>query len=94
MFSEVAHSPNTGIAVKPQSICEPDGVFQGIKDIIKPFGWSADVAYTESDSSDIDIRAMISKSTAHSSREESTLGLSHCCLRFWARTGTIGQICT
>lgn len=57
---DIARGQNTGIAVKPQSIFELDGAFQGIKDVIAPFHWSNDVAYRESDSNDIDIRELIS----------------------------------
>lgn len=57
---DIARGQNTGIAVKPQSIFELDGAFQGIKNAISPFDWAKDVAYKESDSSDIDIRELIS----------------------------------
>ena len=57
---DIARGQNTGIAVKPQSIFELDGAFQGIKDVISPFDWADDVAYKESDSNNIDIRDLIS----------------------------------
>jgi len=57
---DIARGQNTGIAVKPQSIFELDGAFQGIKDIIAPFDWANEVAYKESDSSEIDVRELIS----------------------------------
>lgn len=60
MRVDIARGQNTGIAVKPQSIFELDGAFQGIKDAISQFSWAADVAYKESDNSDIDIRELIS----------------------------------
>lgn len=60
MRVDIARGQNTGIAVKPQSIFELDGAFQGIKDVVAPFEWSDDIAYKESDSSEIDIRELIS----------------------------------
>jgi AIPR protein len=57
---DIARGQNTGIAVKPQSIFELDGAFQGIKDIIAHFEWANDVAYKESDNKGIDIRELIS----------------------------------
>ena len=60
MRVDIARGQNTGIAVKPQSIFELDGAFQGIKDVVAPFEWSNDIAYKESDSSEIDVRELIS----------------------------------
>lgn len=60
MRVDIARGQNTGIAVKPQSIFELDGAFQGIKDVVALFEWSNDIAYKESDSSEIDIRELIS----------------------------------
>jgi hypothetical protein len=57
---DIARAQNTGIAVKQQSIFELDGAFQGIKDVIAPYKWAADVAYKESDAKDIDVRELIS----------------------------------
>lgn len=57
---DIARAQNTGIAVKPQSIFELDGAFQGIKDVIASCDWANDVAYKESDSKEIDVRELIS----------------------------------
>jgi len=57
---DIARGQNTGIAVKPQSIFELSGAFQGIKDVIASFDWADDVAYKESDSKEFDIRELIS----------------------------------
>jgi hypothetical protein len=57
---DIARGQNTGIAVKPQSVFELDGAFQGIKDAISGLDWSDDVAYKESDSNEIDVRELIS----------------------------------
>lgn len=57
---DIARGQNTGIAVKPQSIFELDGAFQGIKDAISNCDWSDRVAYKESDKSEIDVRDLIS----------------------------------
>lgn len=56
---DIARAQNTGIAVRAQSIFELDGAFSGIKKVIEPFDWSADVAYKESDSKEFDVRELI-----------------------------------
>ncbi len=56
---DIARGQNTGIAVKPQSVFELDGAFQGIKDVIRDLEWADDVAYKESDNKAIDVRELI-----------------------------------
>ena len=57
---DIARAQNTGIAVKPQSVYELDGAFQGIKSAISGLEWSSDVAYRESDNKNIDVRELVS----------------------------------
>ncbi|WP_027257343.1 AIPR family protein [Leisingera aquimarina] len=57
---DIARGQNTGIAVKPQSIFDLDGAFQGIKDVIAPQDWANDVSYKESDTNAVDVRELIS----------------------------------
>jgi hypothetical protein len=59
LFSDIAKGLNTAIQVKKQSIYDIDGVFDWLKEEIGSEPYRGNIAYSESDDADYDVRDLI-----------------------------------
>jgi hypothetical protein len=58
--ADIAKGQNTGIAVRPESIYDTEGVFSNLREIVKHQAWANRISWRESDAGDHDVRDLTS----------------------------------